>query len=158
AALALAGEIAVRVGRPGADAIAAATPFRRADALRQLREGVSLRSRADATRLTRAVALDGLRGRCADASDDLFEHHQLEASGQMAAKCNDPGREGRAFFALAEPERAADAFGRGRDRDHQLPYSLSEATAYLASGRLDRAARALHALGKSWEEGPTGRE
>jgi hypothetical protein len=152
------GEVAVRAGTSGAAAIAAATPFRRADALRQLREGMSLRTKADGATIERAVALDKLRSRCTDAIDDLFEHHRLEASLYMAAQCNDPWREGRAWFALAKFERAAAAYARGRERDPRLPYSLSEATAYLAWNKWDRAAEALHALSKSGDEGPDSRD
>jgi hypothetical protein len=157
AALALVGEIAVRAGKPGADAIAAATPFRRADALRQLREATPLRVGADGASIERAVALDRLRGRCADAIDDLFEHHRLEASAKMAAECKDRWREGRAWFALAELDRAADAYERAREGDGRLPFSLSEATAYLAANKPERAASALHALSRTWEAGPVAR-
>src|SRR5262249_28376701 len=144
--LGLVGEIAVRAGRPGADAIAAATPFRRADALRQLREGLTLKTHLDGPTLDRAVALDKLRGRCADAADDLFEHHSFAAAAEMAAKCKDPWREGRAWFAMADMDRAAEAFLRGREPNAHMPYSLSEVTAYLGAKRWASAAEGLHGL------------
>ncbi|MDB4998094.1 MAG: hypothetical protein JWM74_5526 [Myxococcaceae bacterium] len=149
------GEIAIRVNRPTSAAIAAATPFRRADALGQLRAQMNLQEHADAKLVARAAHLDTVRGRCGDASDDWFEHGKIRTSIEVAERCKDESRAGRGYAALAELEQAAQAFERARTTDPRLPPSLTEATAYLAASKSDRAANTLRALAASWE-GPVG--
>ena len=149
--LGVVGEAAIRVGSPSAAFVAAMTPFRRADALTQLREQLPLASRADERLLARAVELDRLRGRCGDASDDLYHHGSIAASSQTAAACDDPWRAGRGFAAVADFERAAAEFERARALSPWTAPSLTEATAYLASGKYTLAAASARALARSWE-------
>jgi len=145
------GEIAIRVGRPWSSAVAATTPFRRGDALAQLRAATPLSPHADEALVRRAIAIDLLRGRCAEASDDAFEHGDVARSIDLAARCGDPSREARGHAALAEFDRAAAAFDRARAADPRLAPSLTEATAYIAAGQNERAAAALRALAPAWE-------
>jgi hypothetical protein len=149
------GEIAIRANRPVSAAIAAATPFRRSDALGQLRGQMALQDRDDARLVARAAHLDTIRGRCGEASDDWFEHGEIRTSIEVAERCQDHTRAGRGYAALAEYEPAAQAFERARAGDPRLPPSITEATSYLAASKSDRAATTLRALGSSWE-GPVG--
>jgi hypothetical protein len=149
------GEIAIRVNRPTSAAIAAATPFRRTDALGQLRAQMNLQDRADAKLVARAAHLDTVRGRCGDASDDWFEHGKIRTSIEVAERCKDDSRAGRGYAALSDFEHAAQAFERARTADPRLPPSLTEATAYLAASKSERAATTLRALASTWE-GPVG--
>lgn len=158
AALAAVGEIGVRTNARGGFIAASATPFRRADALGLLRADIDLRFGADAPKVAQAVAYDLVRGRCGDAADDTFAHHDLSASARISEACGDPLREARAYFAQADFDRAAERFAAARKRDPKFPPTLTEATAYVASGRRDAAAVALRALGKTWEDSPHARE
>ena len=158
AALAAAGEIGVRTNARGGFIAAAATPFRRADALTLLRGDIDLRFGADAAKVEQAVAYDLVRGRCGEASDDTYAHHDLGASARIAKECGDPLREARAYFAQADFDGAATAYAVARKRDARIPPTLSEATAYVAAGRNDDAAALLRALAKTWEDSPHARE
>jgi len=158
AALGAIGEVAIRLGRPWGGALAATTPFRRGDALAQLRAATPLAPDANAASVGRAIALDLLRGRCGDAADDAFEHGDAARSADLAARCGDPSREARGHAALADFDRAAAAFERARAADPRFAPSLTEATAYIAAGKSDRAAATLRALAPQWEGATTSRE
>jgi tetratricopeptide (TPR) repeat protein len=158
AGLAAAGEIGVRLGTGAGWTVAAATPFRRADALTLLRGDIDLRFGTDAAKLSHAVAYDQIRGRCDDAADDTFAHNDLAASARIAEACGDPLRQARALFAQADFDKAAAAFSTARRRDPRVPATLSEATAYIATGRHEGAAIVLRALAKTWEDSPRARE
>jgi hypothetical protein len=158
AALAAVGEIGVRTNARGGFIAAAATPFRRADALTLLRGDIDLRFGADAGKVAQAVAYDLIRGRCGEASDDTFAHHELAASARIAKDCGDPLRQARAYFAQADFDGAATQYAVARKRDPRIPPTLSEATAYVAAGHADEAAVLLRALAKTWEDSPHARE
>jgi hypothetical protein len=151
------GEAAVRLHSPLAWAVATATPFRRNDALGLLRDDVHLSTRATPERIDRAVDLDRLRGKCGDAADDAFAHHELARAATLAADCNEPWREAGIHVAAADFPRAADAFARARKRDAHLPFTLSEATAYIVAGKHDQAALALRGLARGWDDARAAR-
>jgi hypothetical protein len=158
AVLAAVGEIGVRSGSDAGVTAAAATPFRRADALAMLRRELTLRTGADAKKVERAIALDRVRGRCDDAADDAFEHHRFDLSAKLALECKDAPREARAYLAMADFEQAAAAFERARLADPHMAPTLSEATAYVVTGKNGAAVTTLRALGRATEEGPKVRE
>ncbi len=147
------GEIAVRLGEksPFFAAVASTTPFRRADGLGELRSAVTLGSQADEPRLARAAHLDLVRGRCGSASDGWLLHGRPETAARLAEGCGDLPRAARAWFTHGDLERAAGAFEKARGADPRLPPSLSEATAYLVTGKLDAAATTTRSLLAIWE-------
>ncbi len=149
------GEVTIRIHRPFSLSLASTTPFRRADALGELRTELHLNDHADSALVNRAVHLDLLRGRCGDASEDYFDHGEPIKAAELAERCNDNVHAARAWFAAAEFERAAHAYHAARTSDPRLPPTLSEATAYIAARMNDRAATMVRGLIPIWE-GPQG--
>lgn len=149
------GEVTIRIHRPFSLTVASMTPFRRADALGELRTELHLNDHADGALVNRAVHLDLLRGRCGDASEDWFDHGEPIKAAELAEHCGDMVHAARAWFAAGEFERAAHAYQAAREADPRLPPTLSEATAYIAAKMNDRAATMVRGLIPIWE-GPQG--
>lgn len=125
------GEIAIRLRSDEAIELAAATPFRRDDALAELRLRTHAEGPRDNAAVMRAATLDALRGGCASGVDVLLEHHHAEHALAIAVECEDPRREALALVAQGELARAADAFERARRREPQRSGSLLEASVLL---------------------------
>lgn len=151
------GELAIRAASTSesAAAVAAVTPFRRADGLAALRAHVDLGEHASDETLARAARIDRVRGFCGTASDDYLFANRPAQAAEIAEACGDSFRAARAYFVNGELERASTAFLKARQHDPKLPPSISEVTAYLVANKADEAATAGHALLASWD-GPRG--
>jgi hypothetical protein len=155
----LGGEVAMTVGAramtrfrvgelgppPAAIAIAAATPFRRADALSAVVLALDARRDPDPGALAERARLHEQRGDRAELASLWIDHGDLEHGARLAEEADRSALAAHGWYAAGAFERAADAWERaGETRDEaELRFGVG---VLLFANRPDRAAQAARRL------------
>ena len=174
----LGGEIAMTVGAgemarfrigelgppPVAIALAAATPFRRADALEALVVVLDARRDPDGGALEERARLHQRRGELAAVAALWIDHGQPERGAALAERTGNHLLAAHGWYAAGDFNRAADAWERAAPFGAEGGYPRDEAElrfgvgVLLFANRLDGAAHAARRLAAALREHPAGNE
>jgi hypothetical protein len=137
--------------------VAAATPFRRREALGALVRALDARSDPDPQALAARAALHDLRGEPVEVAEMWIAHGEPERGARLAESAGSFALAARGWYAAGDFERAADAWERtGADADEtELRFGLG---VNLLAQRLDRAARAARGLARAFRAHPPGND
>ncbi len=155
----------LRNGEPRAPltlAIAAATPFRRADALAALLLVLDARRDADMAALQERAELHRERGEAAEEAGMWIDHGDLERGARLAEQAGRDSLAAHGWYAAGEFDRAADAWERFHAGTPETPGDEAEQRfgigVLLFANRLDRAAHEARVLAGALREHPPGNE
>jgi hypothetical protein len=147
-------ELFPEAARPFAVELAAATPFRRADALALLTHALDAREDADATVLAARGALHEMRHERAEVAAMWIAHGQAERGAEIAEKAGLFALAARGWYADGEFARASDAWDRTpyqEATDEELRFGVG---VNLLAGRLERASFVAFRLADRWSNPP----
>ena len=136
----------------GATSFAAATPFRRAQALDRYAYALDRRRDADVRLVSFRAALAERRGECAGAATRLASHGFVEQGAALAERCGDRFLAAGIHYTLGDFARASAIIGGESDKRWSEEQLRLASKVHLLGGKSELAASALRSLAERYDD------